>query len=56
MNPTEYIWGHLKQHEIESLPQKPWRVEPASNPSPQTMHRRPTLVIAFWQQAQLFPL
>ena len=57
LNPTEYIWGHLKQHEIANLyPKNLGELSLQAIRALNRMGRRPTLVIAFWQQAQLFPL
>ena len=57
LNPTEYIWGHLKQHEITNLcPKNLDDLSLQAIRALKRMRRRPTLVIAFWQQAQLFPL
>jgi len=57
LNPTEYIWGHLKQHEITNLcPKNLGELSLQAIRALKRMRRRPTLVIAFWQQAQLFPL
>ena len=57
LNPTEYIWGHLKQHETgQFLPQGLGRTGRCSHPRSETDASPPTLVMAFWQQAELFPL
>ena len=57
LNPTEYIWGHLKQHEIANLcPKNLGELSLQAIRALKRMRRRPTLVIAFWQQAHLFPL
>jgi transposase len=57
LNPTEYIWGHLKQPEIANLcPKNLGELSLQAIRALKRMRRRPTLVIAFWQQAQLFPL
>jgi transposase len=39
LNPVECIWGHLKRRARRNL---------------RSMQRRPTLVRAFWKQAELF--
>jgi transposase len=57
LNPTEYIWGHLKQHEIANLcPKYLGELSLHAVRALKRMRRRPTLVMAFWQQADLFPL
>jgi transposase len=56
LNPTEYIWGHLKQHEIANLcPKHLGELSLHALRALKRMRRRPTLVMAFWQQADLFP-
>lgn len=55
LNPTEYIWGYLKQHELPNLCAKnlgelSWFACRALR----RMRRRPTLVRSFWKQADLF--
>jgi transposase len=57
LNPTEYIWGHLKQHEIANLsPKNLGELSLHAVRALKRMRRRPTLVMAFWQQADLFPM
>jgi transposase len=57
LNPAEYIWGHLKQHEIANLcPKHLDELSLQAIRALKRMRRRPTLVMAFWQQADLFPL
>jgi transposase len=57
LNPTEYIWGHLKQHEIANLcPKNLSELSLQAVRALKRMRRRPTLVMAFWQQAKLFPV
>jgi transposase len=56
LNPTEYIWGHLKQHEIANLcPEHLGQLSLQAIRALKRMRRRPTLIMAFWQQADLFP-
>jgi transposase len=55
LNPAEYIWGHLKQHELpnlcaQDLSELGWQGRAALR----RMRRRPTLITAFWKQAELF--
>jgi transposase len=55
LNPTEYIWGHLKQHELPNLcPKNLWELGHFARRALRRMRRRPTLVQAFWKQAGLF--
>ena len=55
LNPVEYIWSHLKQHEIPNLcPRELWELSDAARRALRRMRRRPTLVTAFWKQADLF--
>ena len=57
LNPTEYIWGHLKQHELANFcPKDLSELGVAAIRALKRMRRRPSLVMAFWQQAELFPL
>jgi len=53
-NPTEYIWGHLKHHELanlcaRNLPDLKTRARDRLRP----MQRRRSLISAFWHQAEL---
>jgi transposase len=55
LNPVEYIWGHLKQHQIANLrPRELWQLSAAARAALRRMRRRPRLVTAFWKQAELF--
>jgi transposase len=57
LNPTEYIWGHLKQHELPNFcPKGLGELSVHAIRALKRMRRRPTLVVAFWQQADLFPV
>jgi transposase len=57
LNPTEYIWGHLKQHEVGNLcPKNLGELSLEAIRALKRMRRRPTLIVAFWQQAELFPV
>ena len=57
LNPTEYIWGHLKQHELANFcPKGLGELSAQAIRALKRMRRRPSLVMAFWQQAELFPL
>jgi len=54
LNPVEYLWSHWKQHELPNF--CPTAFGQLSHHARQALRRRPTLVIAFWQQAGLFLL
>jgi hypothetical protein len=50
------IWGHLKRHEIANRrPKDLGELSLHAIRALKRMCRRPTLVMAFWQQADLFP-
>ena len=54
LNPVEYIWGHCKQHELPNLCPKDFaQLTHAARRALGRMRRRPTLVEAFWKQAEL---
>lgn len=54
LNPTEYIWGHLKHHEIANLCAKDLgELSPIARNRLRSMQRRPQLIRAFWKQAEL---
>jgi transposase len=55
LNPTEYIFGHLKQHELPNYCAKNLMdLGDHARRALRRMRRRPTLVRAFWKQATLF--
>jgi len=55
LNPVEHIWGYLKQRELPNLcPRQLWELSAAAQSALRRMRRRPTLVMAFWKQAELF--
>jgi len=55
--PVEYLWSHWKQHELPNFcPQSFAQLSIHALHALQRMRRRPTLVCAFWEQAELFPL
>ena len=57
LNPVEYLWSHWKQHELPNFcPITFGQLSHHARRALRRMRRRPTLVIAFWQQADLFPL
>ncbi len=57
LNPVEYLWSHWKQHELPNFcPTTFGQLSHHARQALRRMRRRPTLVAAFWQQADLFPL
>jgi len=57
LNPVEYLWSHWKQHELPNFcPSTFAQLSVHARRALKRMRRRSTLVMAFWQQADLFPL
>ena len=57
LNPVEYIWGYWKYHELPNFcPHDFSQLNYHARHTLRRMRRRPTLVMAFWEQAELFPL
>lgn len=57
LNPVEYIWGYWKEHELPNLcPEDFAELSHEAKQALKRMRRRPSLVCAFWEQAELFPL
>ena len=57
LNPVEYLWSHWKQHELPNFcPTSFAQLSFHARRALRRMRRRPSLVMAFWQQADLFPL
>ena len=57
LNPVEYIWGYWKHHELPNFcPHDFTQLSVAARSALARMRRRPALVMAFWEQANLFPL
>lgn len=55
LNPTEYIFGHLKHHELPNFCAKNIsELSDYARRALKRMQRRPKLVRAFWAQARLF--
>jgi transposase len=55
LNPTEYVWGYWKQHELPNFCPKTYaQLSVSARRALRRMRRRRTLVTAFWQQAKLF--
>ena len=54
LNPTEYIWGHLKHHELANHCAGDFAaLQIRARNRLRSMQHRPTLIRAFWQQAEL---
>lgn len=54
LNPTEYIWGHLKHHELANRCAANFHdLKSGARNRLRSMQRRPKLIRAFWQQAEL---
>jgi len=57
LNPVEYLWGYWKHHELPNFcPRDFARLSCHARQALRRMRRRPALVMAFWEQADLFPL
>jgi len=57
LNPVEYLWSHWKQHELPNFcPTTFGQLSASARQALRRMRRRPTLVCAFWEQAELFPM
>ena len=55
LNPAEYIWGHLKQHELANFcAHHGWELTLRATQALRRMRRRPRLITAFWKQAELW--
>lgn len=54
LNPVEYVWGHLKCHELANLcATHIEQVKRSARQRLRSMQRRPALIAAFWKQAEL---
>jgi transposase len=57
LNPVEYLWSPWKQHELPNFcPQTFGELSYQARRALRRMRRRPTLVMASWEQAELCPL
>jgi transposase len=55
LNPVEYLWGQLKHHELPNFcPRDLWHLGTEARRRLRRMQRRPSLIVAFWKQADLF--
>ena len=56
LNPVEYMWGHLKGHEIGNLlVTKAWELSFEASAALRRMRRRPSIIAACYTQAELWP-
>ena len=54
LNPTEYVWGHLKRHALANFCPADWaHLTAEARRALRKAQRRPALVRAFWKQAEL---
>lgn len=54
LNPVEYVWGHLKKHALANFCPKDFaQLGREARRALRRAQHRPTLVRAFWHQAQL---
>ncbi len=57
LNPVEYWWSHWKQHKLPNFcPATLGQLSAHARHALRRIRSRPTLVCAFWEQAELFPL
>lgn len=53
LNPVEYLWGHLKEHELGNLiVREAWQL---SHQATAALRRRPRIIRACYSQADLWP-
>ncbi len=56
LNPVEYMWGHLKTHEIANLiVREAWQLSFEASAALRRMRRRPSIITACYTQAELWP-
>lgn len=54
LNPAEYVWGQLKYHELPNFCAKDFaQLNDVARRRLRSMQRRPSLIKAFWSQAEL---
>lgn len=57
LNPVEYMWGHLKTHEIANLiSTQAWELSFEATAALRKMRRRPSIITACYGQAELWPV
>lgn len=55
LNPVEYLWGYWKKHALPNFcPRDFWYLSYDARRALGRMRRRPSLIRAFWKQAELF--
>jgi transposase len=53
LNPTDYVWGHLKRHALAKFCPTDWHhLSPEARRALRRTQRYPTRVRAFWKQAE----
>jgi transposase len=56
LNPVEYMWGHLKTHEIANLlVTQAWELSLEATAALRRMRRRPSIIAACYTQSELWP-
>lgn len=56
LNPVEYMWAHLKSHEIANLiATEAWELSFEATAALRKMRRRPSIITACFTQAGLWP-
>jgi transposase len=56
LNPVEYLWAHLKEHEIGNLVARhAWELSRDATAALRRMRRRPKIILACFAQAELWP-
>ena len=56
LNPVEYMWGHLKTHEIANrIATQAWELSREATAALRRMRRRNSLIAACYSQAELWP-
>jgi len=54
LNPVEYVWAHLKQHELPNVCAKDlWSLGEMARKKLRRMRRRKPLIVACWKQSSL---
>ena len=54
LNPVEYLWAHLKEHQIANLlVEHGWELSMHATAALRRMRRRPRIIRACWHQAEL---
>jgi transposase len=54
LNPVEFLWGYLKNHHLANLtPDSLWKLSKAARNALFKAQKRPSVIAAFWVQAEL---